>query len=218
MRRQRSLAFIIAIALTASSTSAAERWRDKLPERKLYMPITVLLLNDVKTELKLTREQEQEIAKITEEAKKDVAIKYKELRDEGVDILRSDEPVRLLQAMAEIDYPATNRAYELLDESQQQRAVEITLQQAGVVALQYGDLAKQLELTDEQRDRIDAVFAKCAGEIRAAVQLRGEEFQAATKRAKLARRDNTEAVLTAEQRAKFKAMKGKHSPAGETDN
>jgi hypothetical protein len=129
MRRQRSLAFIIAIALTASSTSAAERWRDKLPERKLYMPITVLLLNDVKTELKLTREQEQEIAKITEEAKKDVAIKYKELRDEGVDILRSDEPVRLLQAMAEIDYPATNRAYELVDESQQQRAVEITLQQ-----------------------------------------------------------------------------------------
>lgn len=125
----------------------------------------------------------------------------------------------MLQAMAKIDYPATNRAFDLLDESQQQRAIEITLQQAGVTALQYGDMAKKLELTDEQRDKIDAVFAKCSGEIRVAVEtLRGKEMQAAMKRAKLARRDNAEAVLTEEQRAKFKAMKGEHSPAGETDN
>lgn len=83
MRRRLSLALLIAISLSAATTSGAERWRDKLPERKLYMSITVLTLNDVKTELKLTTEQVSAIAAISKDTQAKATTKYKELRDEG---------------------------------------------------------------------------------------------------------------------------------------
>jgi Spy/CpxP family protein refolding chaperone len=161
------------------------------------------------------------IAKICDEAKQRHSRKHEDLRNQGVDFLTAEGKSTMLRAAAQIGIDEANRAFIVLNESQQKRAAEISLQLGGVTALQYGDLASKLRLTDKQRAKIDATFDDFEQQTRTAVATIRRDpprLRKEISRLNRARRDAVETILTDEQRTQYKSLKGEPSPAGESDN
>lgn len=211
---------VFTVVLVSANAFSAERWRDKLPEGRLYSDSQFLTSKEVQSKLRLTDEQITGIksAKVTIAKRSEAA--FAELKKQGVKF--DSEGFKFMQqAAAAIEIEESNRVLDSFSEEQQRRAVEISLQIGGVLALQYRNLAMQLKLSEEQRDRIDATFAEFEEKTRAAIAEHRKEpklREQAQQRLRLARRDSIEAILTDEQRTTYQSLKGELWAWAKTEN
>jgi hypothetical protein len=211
---------VVTVVLVSANAFAAECWRDKLPEGRLYSDSQFLTSKEVQSKLRLTDEQIAGIKSAKMTIAKRSEASFAQLKKQGVKF--DSEGFKLMQqAAAAIEIEESNRILDSLKEDQQRRAVEISLQIGGVLALQYRELAMQLKLSDEQRDRIDATFAEFEEKLGAAIAEHRKEPKLrdqAQQRLRLARRDAVEAILTDEQRAKYQSLKGELWAWAKTEN
>lgn len=167
----------------------------------------------VREELKVTDEQAQELDKLRESLRGSGNLR------EQFQGLRDLEPEQRRARMQELREKAETAAREtqeklgsILNAEQMKRLEQLRLQREGVFALARPEVAKQLELTEEQQTKLREIRrGNQSGERRNIRDLSDEERQKlfAERRAQ---REKTEAeilaVLTDEQNAKWTEMKG----------
>jgi Spy/CpxP family protein refolding chaperone len=93
----------------------------------------------------------------------------------------------------------------ILDARQLARLKQIALQRSGAEALRYTEVAKALNLTDEQKEQIKHIHIKMREDIRS---LRGEKTSKKIEEMRKGTGEKMMNVLTAEQKTMLKEMMG----------
>jgi hypothetical protein len=202
----------IAIFLFLSINSfAAERWRDSLPQGKIYHGFILYYLE--LAELKLTDAQSKVLEKTFKAHLAQSRKATDQLAREGVGT-KGEDGQRRYSVDRRLQVESADAMFDALDEQQQKRAVELSLQYAGNFAFREKRLAEELALSEEQRDKIDAVFDDfstrenaSAKEFQNDRKRKDEDYQ----RLRKEQRKEILAVLTEEQLAKYKSLLGKPS-------
>jgi hypothetical protein len=174
--------------------------------------LQLLRIAEVQKELKMTPEQ---VGKI-DAKQQEVRQAMQELRQGGGNQQQLSEEDRAKRT-AKMQEIQTKAVKDILDEKQVKRFNELQLQQQGPLALARKDIADELKLTDEQKQKIVKIQTDMNEERRAAMQ--GVNFQEMSEeeRAKMmtkmqdmqkAAGDKVVAVLTDEQKKKWKEMTG----------
>jgi hypothetical protein len=163
-------------------------------------PMGLLNQPSVQKELKITDEQKQKIH--------DAVAKLRE----STPAPTNADPSERQQRMQEMAREGERTAAKILDRDQMKRLKEITLQVQGPRAFNNPDVAKALDLTDEQKEKINAAVGQGAGARGQRPQVQpGSDPQAVQKRMEEIRKANLEKVmniLTPEQKTKWKDMTG----------
>lgn len=157
---------------------------------------TLFLLGQksVQEELKLSDEQVTKVKELQEKQRES----FQGLRD-----LSQEERRTKMQEAAKAQ---TEAVAKLLKPAQLKRVKQISLQQAGVRAINDEEVAKALSVTDEQKEKIREIGRESFEKLREL----GRDEEAAKKRQELMKETNEKmmGVLTAEQKTKLKAMQG----------
>lgn len=172
-------------------------------------PAFLLNMEAVQKELAVTDAQKEKITKLQEEARAAFAGggNFRDMSDEERAKLRTQMEERAKKTEASVK--------AILDEKQFARLNELSIQQAGVMALSRPEVSEKLKLSDEQKTKIrDLASAGGPGGGRGGFNPNAtqEERQKAMEEAR-ARREKMNAdvlaVLTAEQKKSFEDMQGK---------
>lgn len=208
MRKLGRLALVAAVVAMASSAALAQ---EQQRQRQRQRPgggagfggfgggTTFLLQQEsVQKELKLSEEQVKKIKELSEKQRES----FRGLRD-----LSQEERRTKMQEAAKANEKAVG---EILKPEQLKRVKQISLQRQGARALSNPEIAKVLNLTSEQTDKIK----KIQEEARAGRGQRGqggrldEEARKKLEEARKATNEKIMGVLTAEQKTKLKEMTG----------
>ncbi len=156
----------------------------------------LLMLKEVQDALKLTDDQKSKLEKINDQAREDIR---KAMQDGGG-----------RDKMQELMASTTKQINEVLDETQQKRLMGIFVQVAGAGAAADPAIAKELNLTDDQKKKMDEVRESNRAAMREAFQGGRDQAGAREKLEKLREESNSKlmAVLTSDQQAQLEAMKG----------
>jgi Spy/CpxP family protein refolding chaperone len=207
MQKLGRLALVVAVvAMAASAALAQEQQRQRQRQRPGggagfgggFGGTTFLLQQEsVQKELKLSEEQVKKIKELSEKQRES----FRGLRD-----LSQEERRTKMQEAVKANEKAVG---EILKPEQLKRVKQISLQQQGARALSNPEIAKTLNLTSEQTDKIK----KIQEEARAARGQRGqgrpdEEARKKLEEARKATNEKIMGVLTAEQKTKLKEMTG----------
>lgn len=168
----------------------------------------LLGMEAVQKELVLTDAQKETFTKLREEAR--TGFGGGNFRD-----MSEEERAKLRTQMEERAKKTEETIKSTLDEKQYARLQELSIQQAGVMAVSRPDVSEKLKLTDEQKTKLrELAEANRGGGGRGNFNPNAsqEERQKAMEEAR-ARREKQEAdvmgVLTEEQKKTFEEMKGK---------
>jgi Spy/CpxP family protein refolding chaperone len=197
-----ALPLSLSIALLATIATAQEGRRGRGFGRFFVLPkVTLAQLEEVQQELKLSEEQNEQVAELNDELRDGMRAAFE---DAGGDREKMREGIGKIQTEVNAKFD------KLLDEAQQKRAHEIFVQVNGSGALQDESIAAELKLTDEQKEELE----EAAGESRQAFmdaglrdlddEARAEKIEELNK----SRDEKAFAVLTEEQRAAFDKLKG----------
>jgi Spy/CpxP family protein refolding chaperone len=159
-------------------------------------PMMLLNQPSVQQELKISDEQKLQI--------QEAAAKLRA----SAGSLQGLDPSELQQKRQEMARESERTASKILHRDQMKRLKEITLQVQGARAFADPDLAKALDLTDDQKDKIKATEG---GRGQRPQISPGNDPQAAQKRMEEMHKANLEKVmniLTPDQKAKYKEMTG----------
>lgn len=158
---------------------------------------TIFLLGQksVQEELKLSDEQVTKVKELADKQRES----FQGLRD-----LSQEERRTKMQEMAKANEKAVA---EILKPQQLRRVKQIALQQQGVRAVNNEEVAKALNITDEQKEKIREIQRSAFEGIRGL----GRDEEGRKKLQELMKETNEKAmaVLTAEQKSKLKKMQGK---------
>ena len=153
----------------------------------------------VQQELKLTDQQKQQLEQLGEQWRE----KMRGLRD-----LPPEERRQKVQGMrAEVE----KQLSQILNEQQMKRLKQIALQVEGYAALERPEIADQVGLTKEQRQKIRDILRQAAEKRREAFQQGRSDRQAAFQRMREIRQwvdGEIEKLLTAEQKKKWQELVG----------
>ena len=153
----------------------------------------------VQEELKLSDEQVKKLKELSDKQRE----AFQGLRD-----LSQEERRTKMQESAK----ATQKAIgEILNDKQQKRLKQIELQQQGGRALANEDVAKTLNLTDEQKKKVQTILTEGRPAAGGGGGQRGQLDEEARKKMEEARKARNEkilGVLNDEQKAKWKEMTG----------
>ena len=192
-------------------------------------PVSSLMLlqaPEVRTELAVTPEQGQKIDALATESREKLRASFGGGSREEFQALSPEEREKRMaegrKKMEESGKETDAKLATILDAKQQQRLKELRLQREGVGALGKPEVAKELGLSQEQNDKIHKIQEDARPDFGALAGLREAPEEQRTKviaemRAKREKADaDILGVLTAEQKTKFEAMKGKafNFPAG----
>jgi len=173
-----------------------------------------LLRNEaVQKELKISDIQKEKILKIQEDSQKETRELFSGLRDLDRDA-RQKKMEELREKAQKLGADTTKKINEVLDADQQKRLKGISLQMAGTRALLNADTAKELNITDDQKTKIQAAITAQGEKTRALFgELRGGNFDRDKFREKSeairAETDKAIAeVLTKDQTTKLEELKG----------
>jgi Spy/CpxP family protein refolding chaperone len=194
--------FTAAVALIASTLAVAqqrERTADKPQESQMGGPPPLLVLSQksVQEELSLNSEQLQKVSRAVQKQRKAA----QELR--GLQGEARDERIReLMQA----DHKAIK---DILQPDQLKRFRQIMLQQIGAPAFANSRIVRELNLSDEQEEKIDEILDKAGRQMRGLVQ-GGPTDSARAKAEELDRHTTVQILelLTPEQKTKWKQLVG----------
>ena len=205
-RELRYAALAVTLTLLATSVDAVQaqqggqgrgRWR-----RMFTLPrVTLAQLDEVREELKLSDEHQQQIEDLNDELAEGMRSAF---QDAGGDW------DKMREAMNKAQKEVNDKLDKLLDPAQRKRMQEVYIQVNGAGALQDESVAKALQLTDEQKEKLEEVRDASRDEFMNA-GLRDLDDEARAKKIEelaKSRDDKAMAVLTEEQRADFEEMKG----------
>jgi Spy/CpxP family protein refolding chaperone len=210
MKRLMLITLAAAIVVVASGVGLAqERGKQQRPQRGgqggfgggFGMGGTFLLnQKSVQEELKLSDEQVKKVKELSDKQRES----FQGLRD-----LSQEERRTKMQESAK----ATQKAVgEILNEKQQKRLKQIELQQQGGRALANEEVAKTLNLTDEQKEKVKTIVAEGRPAAGGGAGQRGqrpdEETLKKMAEARKARDEKLLNILTPEQKAKYKELTG----------
>jgi hypothetical protein len=159
----------------------------------------MLLSNtDVQKDLKLAADQVKKVNKETNYQR----LARQELRD-------LEEKERDKRA-EELNRESEEFLAKILKPEQAKRLRQISLQVDGAQSFGKPDVAKELALTEEQKQKVKEIQGDLIKKIRAMLELRGDREEAMKKRAEILNSANGKMMnlLTAEQKAKWKEMTG----------
>ena len=156
----------------------------------------LLGVKEVQAALKLTEDQTSKLEKINEESRD----KIREAMQDGGDRAK----------MQELMASTTTKVNEVLDEGQQKRLMGILVQVDGAGALTNPAIAKELNITNDQKKKFEEVRESNRAAMREAREGDRDQEGAREKMAKLREESNKKlmAVLTSDQQAQLEAMKG----------
>lgn len=157
--------------------------------------VYLLTQKSVQDELKLSEEQVKQVKEFQEKQRADRP-NFQGLEREEIQKKLAERRKAESEAIAKILKP-----------EQVKRARQIALQQQGARALNNEEVAKALNVTDEQKEKIRDIQRKSFEEMRGIG--RGEEARTKIQELVKATNEKVLGVLTAEQKTKFKEMQGK---------
>lgn len=176
-------------------------------------PGFLLMNKGVQEELKITDEQKTKIAEIT----KEYGAKQRELFSGFQDLSNEEKRAKFKELQndpkfKEISEGQTKAIMAVLKPEQEKRFKQLQLQQEGVRAFQNETVVKELQITDEQKEKLKTIAEENGKEMR-------ELFSEATKdnRAEMQKKirslreegmEKAVAVLNADQKSKWKELTG----------
>ena len=178
------------------------------------MDSTMLLMSEqVQKELELADEQKAEIKKISDEMRESARASFQGLRDLGEEERRAkfaEMREKAEASRAEVQ----KKVDEILLPEQRERLSQISLQVQGDAAVTSDEVAGKIGLSDEQKQKIEAVRDAAREKMRAAFGQRGEGGDGANRREEMTKlradtQAQVEAILTDEQKQKLTELKGK---------
>jgi Spy/CpxP family protein refolding chaperone len=159
------------------------------------------LRDEVQQELQLVDEQKDNVQSLADQMRDDVREMFSQFRDLNDEERRArfDEIRPKLEKMnSDVEAKLQKSLLPHQFERLKQIDVQSRLQRGGSYALTNGDLAKTLNITDEQKEKLEKRAAEVQQELEAQIrQLRTD-----------ARKKLLEEVLTAEQRAQLEKLMG----------
>lgn len=158
---------------------------------------------EVQTELKLTDEQKTKVASMLETLGEERRGRFQDLRDASAEERQ--------KVMAQWQMEETKKVNAILNPDQQKRFRQISLQQEGPMALSRPDVADELKLTDDQKMKVQearAIMMEKQGVIREEAQGDREAMRSKMEALRKETNDKIAAVLTDEQKTKWKEMCG----------
>lgn len=168
-----------------------ERPREDGLRRLSAMHYLLATDKSVQDDLKLSEEQVKKIKEL--EAKEDQVVRDSNNKNEGF--------IKMRQQQIANEKALPN----ILDAMQLARLEQIELQRAGAQSLRYPDIARTLDLTDEQKESIKQSHTKFLEDIRG---LSSEKARKKREEVRQAALEQMTDVLTAEQKMKWKEMLG----------
>ncbi|HJQ79201.1 MAG TPA: hypothetical protein VJ828_04565 [Lacipirellulaceae bacterium] len=202
-----SLAIIALVAEVAEAQrEGGRRGRGGRFGGRLIAPVQLVAeADEVRAALNVTPEQEEKIEAINDE--------LREARREAFSNREGD--FRAAQGeMEKLNQEASAKLAEVLDADQQKRLLGISIQVNGAAALSDPAVAKELEITDEQKTKLDEARESNMEAAREAFRdLRDQELSQDEMRAKFQEIQQEGdkkllAVLTSDQQAKLEELKG----------
>lgn len=192
-----------AVLLLTASQVQAQGPRPAWSRTFLQHPIALAMLDDVAGELKLTDEQKTKVRELNDEMRAERGAIFQSAAGD-FDQIRKE--------MNELNAEMQKELNDALDEAQQKRIREVYLQVNGPLALQDEAVVQSLDLSDEQKTKLDAAITEARMKMFGSFQeLAGMPPEDADKRREAMASERDEAylaLLTEDQRAKFDEMKG----------
>lgn len=215
MRHNRSATLTLgALAMAIMLSSLAQAQQRGRSSRffgdNFSVGVSLLSIEKVQGELKLSSEQIGTATKVGDRLSQDRRALYEGLSREE----RRERGDELRKKAAEISFAAVMQIAESMDDAQKKRWREITLQVRGAAALAEEHMVKRMELTEEQVKQLNDLDVKQRETMREAFrQSQGQNLSREERtRQFMAMIEETNkqrlAVLTDEQRAKFKEQQG----------
>jgi Spy/CpxP family protein refolding chaperone len=197
MKRIGQITVVLAVVAMASGSAQAQQQNRRGFGGFGGSPIFLLNQKSVQEELKLTEDQVTKVKELSEKQRES----FRGLRD-----LSQEERQKKVAESAKANAKAVA---EILKPEQLKRVKQITLQRRGAQALGDPEVAKTLNLTGEQKDKLKTI----QDEVRQARGngQRGDRSEEAQKKRAEARKATNEklmGVLTAEQKTKLKELMG----------
>ncbi len=185
-----ALATVLAVSVAQAQNQAQKGGRPKGPRPAGPMMTFMLLRNEnVREDLKLTDKQTEDLTALAGE--------LRGMRD----LSREERQAKMQDIQKQVD--------KILKPEQCARLKQIQLQREGGLALANPEIAKALNITAEQKQKLAAIHKSVTGKMRGLASLdRSERREKMAEIRKDAGKQALE-VLTTEQRAKFDKMQGK---------
>jgi len=214
MHRKLPVLFIVLAVVALLCTVSADA-QDQPQRRRIFggfdrsSPMALLRYEAVQKELKLDESKLQAVNELQNQRREAMSGRL----DRGA--LRNMSASEREAAMTKwreqrdkVDKEYETKLVSVIGEDAMKRLGEIGIQVRGGAALRDEKTAKQLELTDEQTGKIEAIYTASREKMRELFQAENRDREAFTK---LTEETNAKylAVLTDEQKKKFEAMKGK---------
>jgi Spy/CpxP family protein refolding chaperone len=163
--------------------------------------------DEVRTALNVTPDQEEKIETINDE--------LRDARREALDGGRGGGDFRAaMEEMEKLNQEASGKLAEVLEDDQEKRLLGISIQVNGAAALNEPAVAKELEITDEQKTKLGEVRESNMEAARESFQeLRDQDLSQDEMRDKMREIQQESdkkvlAVLTSDQQAKLEQLKG----------
>jgi hypothetical protein len=165
----------------------------------------MLRMPEVQTELKLSDEQKTKVATLADKIQEERRGQFQGLRD-----LSNEERQK---KMADWRASEDKQLAEILNADQMKRYNQLRLQRQGISAVAEKPVADELKLTDDQRTKIQEIMSAQMAEMQSLRQSGGGggDFSALREKMTAMRKqtdDKIAAVLTDEQKSKWKEMTG----------
>jgi hypothetical protein len=173
----------------------------------------LLRMPEVRKELKVSEDQGRDIDELLESA----SDRGRDNRDDFQDLDEEERQQRLdeiRKKAAEANKATDEKLAKILDEKQSERLTQLRLQREGFNALAQPDFAKQLGVSEEQQDKIRKAQEKLRPQGGARPEFQDmsdeerQEFFAKMQKDREDAEKEMTAVLTADQQAKWKQLKG----------
>jgi Spy/CpxP family protein refolding chaperone len=201
MKKLSSLMAVAVVLAVATSPALAQRGqRQGFGGGFGASPVMLLGQKSVQDELKLTEEQVKKVTQLAEGQRGGGRGDFANLSREEIQ--------KRMQERAQASQKAIN---EILKPEQSKRLNQITLQQRGATALSDAQVAEQLKLTAEQKQKVQAIQEDAQTAMRELFQGGGGNREELQKKMQDFRNSNNEKlmkVLTEEQKTKWKEMQG----------
>jgi Spy/CpxP family protein refolding chaperone len=200
MKRLTVLAFLVVGLVVASSQAQPQRGGRGGGGGQGMMANPVMLLSQpsVQKELNISAEQKQQL--------QEAAAKLRQAPPPDFSNLSPSDRAEKMQEMAR---EGERTAAKILHRDQMKRLKEISLQVRGAGAFNDPEIAKALDLTDEQKEKIKTTLSESRGQRPQVAP--GTDPQATRKHFEEMRKANLDKVmnvLTADQKTKWKEMTG----------
>jgi len=197
---------VAAIACVGLAQGGGGRQGGRFGQMGAQSPTSIVNRDDVKEDLKLTDDQKTKLDAINTEMRDKIRSAFQEA---------NGDREAMQKIFAKMGEDTAKKVNEVLTADQQTRLKEIFIQLQGNRAVTNKDVAKDVNLTDDQKKSIDDLVKK-QGEAQASVfqkvqagEIDRSEVQAIMEKNSKALDDEIGKVLTSEQKDKLKTMGGK---------